>query len=85
MRAKLIGVCEKQGVFQEKAYHSIKLHCIAPGEDKYFTGYYDVCTLCFDKTYHHEILDCYLNDRKSAENAYNLLLKFSKIRYKGGE
>ena len=39
MRAKLIGVCEKQGVFQEKAYHSIKLHCIAPGEDKDFTGW----------------------------------------------
>lgn len=39
MRAKLIGLVEKQGVFEGKPFHSIKLHCIAPSEDKDFVGW----------------------------------------------
>lgn len=39
MRAKLVGLVEKQGVFEGKPYHSIKLHCIAPSDDKDFTGW----------------------------------------------
>lgn len=39
MRAKLIGLVEKQGVFEGKPYHSIKLHCIAPSDEKDFTGW----------------------------------------------
>ncbi|MBD5144983.1 MAG: hypothetical protein HDT21_03590 [Ruminococcus sp.] len=39
MRAKLVGLVEKQGVFEGKPYHSIKLHCIAPSDDKDFHGW----------------------------------------------
>lgn len=39
MKAKLMGLVEKEGVFEGKPYHSIKLHCIAPGDDKGFVGW----------------------------------------------
>lgn len=39
MQAKFMGFVEKQGVFQDKPFHSIKLHIIAPGNEAGFQGW----------------------------------------------
>lgn len=38
MKAKLVGMIEKEGIFEGKPFHSIKLHCTAPCMDEGFTG-----------------------------------------------
>lgn len=38
MLAKLVGLIEKEGVFEGKPYHSIKLHLIAQANEEGFFG-----------------------------------------------
>ncbi len=39
MKAKLIGLVEKAGIFENKPFHSIKFHIIAPGDEQGFVGW----------------------------------------------
>lgn len=73
MRAKLVGLVEKQGVFQEKPFHSIKLHLIAPTVEEGFFGWrvldpkftsikYDRLSFIFGKPIDMQELVTYVGD-----------------------
>lgn len=73
MLAKLMGLIEKQGVFEGKPFHSIKLHLIAPAIEEGFFGWrvldpkytsikYDRLSFIFGKPMDMQELVTYVGD-----------------------